>query len=163
PPDYARFLQALEVPLGDRDARDALDAEDPDSPRARAGFLRGGNHPEDVDGMVWLYRGFSSSPLMRDAVEDWVDGDRLIAELQDEEQRRQQLMDSHQRWTLAAAGAGIGVFEWSASDDRYHFDGRAAALFGLAAGPEGCHVDRVAWRSLLHADDLPAVRAAVSQ
>jgi signal transduction histidine kinase len=79
------------------------------------------------------------------------------------EQRRQQLMDAHQRWTLAAAGAGIGVFEWSASDDRYHFDGRASALFGLATGQEGCHVNRSAWRALLHADDLPAVRAAVSQ
>jgi signal transduction histidine kinase len=243
PGAYARFLAALEVPLGDREAREALAAAVPDLERARAGFLRGGNHEDDVDEMMRLYRGFSATPLMRDAVSDWVDADRLIAEmvaegqalaarmangglsegeaialsrrlddlderlmacekhfsaalglasrqtlllleaavvalgllmglavlayasraLKRQDQSRQQLSDAHQRWTLAAAGAGIGLFEWRASDERYHFDARASGLLGLEAGPLGRDVEGHEWRARLHADDLPAVRAAVAQ
>lgn len=262
PEAYRRFLAALAVPLGDRQAREALDATPADPQAARDGFLRGGNHPDDVDGMVWLYRVFGRTLLMHDAVAAWTEGDRLIAELQDtgrrlheragppqgripegdarrsvserlarpdplddaelldlqsrldeldsaliglekqfsaslgtasrrallllervvagvalvlglvvfalasralrrHERARRQLAEAHQRWSLAAAAAGIGVFEWRAGDDRYHVDQRAAALFGLQTGPLGTDVARRDWRDLLHADDAAAVRQAV--
>jgi signal transduction histidine kinase len=244
PEAHRRFRAALDVPLGDRDGREALDAAPPDLGAARAGFLRGGNHPADVEGMVWLYRVFGRTPLMRDAVAAWTEGDRLIAELHDAGRRlqerlalpkpldeaelrrtqaqldeldsalitlekhfsaslgeasrdallllewlvvgltiamglvvvgyaslalrrheaaRRQLAEAHQRWSLAAAAAGIGVFEWRASDDRYRVDQRGAALFGLQTGPDGTNVARRDWRDLLHADDLSAMRDAVQR
>src|SRR5689334_21950498 len=45
---YRRFQAAVDVPLGDRDARLALEQGRPDVDVARAGFLRGGNHPDDI-------------------------------------------------------------------------------------------------------------------
>ncbi|MGM9491813.1 sensor histidine kinase [Ideonella sp. YS5] len=81
PAAFSRFEAALDVPLGDREAREALDAEHVDVQEARNGFLRGGNDAGDVDGMIWLYRLFSRSPLMQEAVIDWRAGDQLIGEL----------------------------------------------------------------------------------
>lgn len=45
----------LAVPLGDRAARLALEPSPPDLGAARAGFLRGGNHPADLYGLIHLY------------------------------------------------------------------------------------------------------------
>ncbi|WP_374562450.1 ATP-binding protein [Ideonella sp.] len=244
PAAYRRFEADLDAPLGDRDAREALDADEPDFERARAGLLRGGNHVDDVDGMAWLYHAFSGSPLMRDAVVAWRQGDELIAELRAtghevqarlqrpqrlgdgelaqlearlddldarlitqekrfseslgiasrktlhaleaavaalallmgavvvtsagrtlrrSEKNRRQLAEAHQRWSLAAAVAGIGVFEWRASDDRYHLDARASALFGMAAGEDGGYVERQAWRRLLLDEDIDRLREVLEQ
>jgi signal transduction histidine kinase len=71
----------LAVPLGDQAARLELDKPQPDLAVARAGFLRGGNLPGDVDGMISLYRYFGDSSLMRDAVTAWRHGDVLIDQL----------------------------------------------------------------------------------
>ena len=49
----------LAVPLGDRVARLALEQSPPDLAAARAGFLRGGNHPDDLYGLVHLYLYFA--------------------------------------------------------------------------------------------------------
>ena len=81
PQAFGRFQTALDVPLGDREAREALDADPVDLPQARSGFLRGGNDADDIGGMIWLYRLFSRSPLMQESVVDWRAGDQLIGEL----------------------------------------------------------------------------------
>jgi signal transduction histidine kinase len=78
---FSRFEAALDVPLGDRQAREALDADPVDMQQARSGFLRGGNDADDIEGMIWLYRLFSGSPLMQESVTDWRAGDELIGEL----------------------------------------------------------------------------------
>lgn len=244
PVAYLRFSIALQAPLGDRRAREAMDAEVPDLESARAGFLSGGNHVDDVDGMVWLYNAFSGTPLLRDAVLAWRQGDDLIEELRDtgrelqarlhrgerlnaaemarlearlqnlddrliiqekrfseslgiasrntlrllqvavvalalvmgaavvvsvsrtlsrSEKQRRQLVEVHQRWSLAAAVAGIGVFEWRGSDGRYHLDERASALFGIPAGEEGGFIERKAWRELLLDEDMDRLREALAQ
>lgn len=244
PQAYARFLAALEVPLGDRQAREELDRSSPSFERARAGFLRGGNHPGDVDVLVWLYYGFSGTALMRDAVAAWVEGDRLIAELLETGQQLERklsaagglseperavllarldeldgrlvvlekrfsaslgeasrktlfvleavivgfaaaltfavvgfagralhrydkaqrlLAEANQRWTLATAGDGIGLFEWHVQTDELHLDARSSALFGLEAGPEGRYLPRRELRELLHPDDVQAVRTSLQQ
>jgi PAS domain S-box-containing protein len=71
----------LEVPLGDRDARLAMERSPPDLDAARAGFLRGGNHPDDLDGLIQLYLKFGWMPLLRDPIDDWRRGDVLIEKL----------------------------------------------------------------------------------
>lgn len=94
--DLRRARQALNVPLGDRRARLALDREPPDLEAARQGLIEGGNHPDDIDRLIWMYRYFSDYLFFREAVELWRESDDYIlrlAQLADEmeaEFRREQ-------------------------------------------------------------------------
>lgn len=78
---FDAFLEAIAVPRGDRAARIALEAPEVDLRAAREGFLRGENHPDDIDGLVRLFRLFSWWGPFAAAVEDWRTGDALVAEL----------------------------------------------------------------------------------
>jgi PAS domain S-box-containing protein len=79
--DYVRFMEALAVPLGDRDAREALQQQPPDLERARRGFLTGGNHPDDIPGLIRLFLWFRHVPFMSEPVATWTEGDRVIEEM----------------------------------------------------------------------------------
>ena len=79
--DFDRFRAALRAPLGDRVARVELQRAQPDYALARQGFLDGGNHPDDIDGMIWLFRTFRHVGFMADAIEIWREGDEQIAAL----------------------------------------------------------------------------------
>jgi signal transduction histidine kinase len=79
--DWRKFEQALAVPLGDRQARTELDRPQPDDRRVREGFLAGGNHPDDIGGLIRLYRRFGGIPFMAEAIAIWAEGDVGIAEL----------------------------------------------------------------------------------
>ena len=83
PGHYARYEAALTVPLGDRQARHEMERPDPDMARIRAGFIQGGNHPDDIDGMVALFRRLGDQPLFSEALSAWVEGDALIDRLRD--------------------------------------------------------------------------------
>jgi diguanylate cyclase (GGDEF)-like protein len=67
----ARYREAIDIPLGDRDARLALETDPPNLEAAAAGFLRGGNHPDDIPGLIWLYRYFRWIPDMQGSIRDW--------------------------------------------------------------------------------------------
>src|SRR4029078_485363 len=56
--DYAQFRAALAVPLGDLKARLELEKPNPNFAIAFQGFLEGRNHPDDIPGMIDLYRRF---------------------------------------------------------------------------------------------------------
>src|SRR5258708_7773843 len=75
--DYAAFLQAIAVPRGDRMGRLALERSPPDLATAAEGFLMGENHPDDVNGMIRLFRGFAWWGPFAAALADWREGDRL--------------------------------------------------------------------------------------
>ncbi len=47
----------------------------------RDGFLRGGIHPDDIDGLVLLYHRFKSISFMSRAIRAWTQGDVWIAKL----------------------------------------------------------------------------------
>ncbi|MDN0077082.1 EAL domain-containing protein [Crenobacter sp. SG2303] len=81
--DYQRYLAARVVPLGDRQARLALDQSPPDLGTASQGFLLGGNHPADIHGLIWLYRYFRSTSYIESAVQAWNEGDRYMGLLAD--------------------------------------------------------------------------------
>ena len=83
PLDYQRFQNALAVPLGDRRARLALEQTPPDLGAAHQGFLEGGNHADDVDGLVHLFLRFRRVGFMADAIAIWAEADLQIAELGD--------------------------------------------------------------------------------
>ena len=78
--DYVKFMAALAFPLGDRAARVALQRPVPDVAAARQGFLDGGNHPDDIDNLVLMFRLFQHVPFMSRPIATWTEGDRMIQE-----------------------------------------------------------------------------------
>lgn len=81
PADYARFLAAAAIPRGDRVARQAMLAPTMDIAAAKRGFLLGENHPDDIAGMINLFRWFSWWRPFAEAVADWRGGDALVVRL----------------------------------------------------------------------------------
>ena len=79
--DFRAFGTAIAVPLGDRRARLELEKPAPDIAVVRAGFLAGGNHPDDLAGMTMLFRRFREVSYMRRAIDIWTDADQHIAAL----------------------------------------------------------------------------------
>lgn len=79
--DLAAARQALEVPLGDRRARRALQGNAYDYGAARDGFLQGGNHPADVPYLIWSFEYFEVAPYVDRAIAIWALGDQHIARL----------------------------------------------------------------------------------
>lgn len=82
PAHLARFESSINITLGDRQARMALEMKHPDVALARSGFLAGGNHPSDISGLIALYRWFRSYPGFEKAIGFWAEGDGYIASLQ---------------------------------------------------------------------------------
>src|SRR6266480_6149316 len=72
--DFRAFRTAIAVPLGDRRSRLELEKRDPDLAVVREGFIAGGNHPDDIAGMIALFRRFRDVSFMRRAIDDWTEG-----------------------------------------------------------------------------------------
>ena len=88
------FHDGIAVSLGDRQARLALQAKPVNIKLAREGFLRGRNHINDVDKMIWLFRNFGGYGDMKKAIAIWTEGDKHIDELLGLEQELEQLIHS---------------------------------------------------------------------
>lgn len=76
--DYEHYLSLLKIPLGDRVARLEMLKENPDNELMRNGLIQGGVHPDDVDGMIKLFRRFSSISYIHDAIVIWTKGDSMM-------------------------------------------------------------------------------------
>jgi signal transduction histidine kinase len=242
PAEYRAFEAALKVPLGDRRGRLALEQSPPDREVARQGLLAGGNHPDDVEGMIDLYVRFRHVSFMAAAIDIWAEGDEQIAQLaalgrevetrisagdkgspelaalaaelphlnrrlteleerfsttlgeasrtvsrlvlaitialmvvltagamllarslmRAQARAEDELRLANERWTLAAAAAGIGLFDWDLNAKRSRIDARGAALYGLPPEP----VEREGGTltlSRIHPDDAPIFRSALAQ
>ncbi|HWH84546.1 MAG TPA: ATP-binding protein [Burkholderiaceae bacterium] len=109
--------QLLAVPLGDRAARLAMERSPPDEAAAREGFLRGGNSPDDIDALIDLYLVAGSTPLLRDSVDAWREGDALI----------EQLRVVGERVCAATAGDGRQVADADGLRDLDRIDARLIA------------------------------------
>jgi hypothetical protein len=81
PEELRQFRANMAIPLGDHEARTEMEKSNPDLDKVRQGFIRGGNHPDDVDGMFNLYRRFKWVSFMQRAVRAWDAGDHLIIRL----------------------------------------------------------------------------------
>lgn len=81
PADFAAYLAAIAIPLGDHQARVELDRDQPDFDRARAGLSAGGNHADDIPGMIRLYRNFRHIEEVDAAIRVWAAGDVEIGAL----------------------------------------------------------------------------------
>lgn len=78
---YQDYLNNLTVPLGDRIARNELLKPEPDMKIVRQGFLQGRIHEDDIQGLVTLVQRFHDVSYVKNALIQWGEGDRLIAEL----------------------------------------------------------------------------------
>jgi diguanylate cyclase (GGDEF)-like protein/PAS domain S-box-containing protein len=83
PDDYRRFRDELAVPLGDHVARLELQSPHPDYARAASGFIAGRNHPDDVPGLMRLFRLFRHSALLARPISAWTRADEFIPQLDD--------------------------------------------------------------------------------
>ncbi len=81
PQFYDRYKVAVAVPLADRDARHALELSPPDLDVARRGFIGGGNHVDDVGGLIWLFRNFRNVSYFDRSVSQWIASDPILDEL----------------------------------------------------------------------------------
>jgi diguanylate cyclase (GGDEF)-like protein len=75
------FRKDIDISLGDHQARLEMDKPNPDLQVVRQGFIRGGIHPDDIDGMFRLYRRFRSVGYMQRAILAWGAADEHIVRL----------------------------------------------------------------------------------
>ncbi|PRC92803.1 putative bifunctional diguanylate cyclase/phosphodiesterase [Solimicrobium silvestre] len=93
--DYQNYQRSIQIPIGDLQARIALQKPNPDLAMAREGFLIGGNHPEDIESMSDLFLRFQNFSFMTEVIKSWTTGDKLIAELNEEAEKLHQDISSH--------------------------------------------------------------------
>ena len=79
--DFERYQTAIAVTLGDRRAREELDRPEPSYAIARQGFLEGRNDPDDIDGMIMLFRRLRHVNYMERAIGIWAGADSEIGQL----------------------------------------------------------------------------------
>jgi PAS domain S-box-containing protein len=79
--EFQLFIKSLEVPRGDRFAREEMQKQSFDSEATRNSYLQGGNHPDDIDGAIRLFRWFQHTPLMAHAIATWTQGDAIIDQM----------------------------------------------------------------------------------
>lgn len=78
---YQEFNKNLVIPKGDRIARLEMMKKDYDHEVVRKGFIQGGNHPSDIDGMINLIIRFNSNKYIHNAIIAWTDADNLMDEI----------------------------------------------------------------------------------
>ncbi|MFN8309079.1 MAG: ATP-binding protein [Chitinophagales bacterium] len=78
---YQNFLGFMKVPIGDSKARKELAKAEPDFEVARQGFLEGRNHPEDIDGMIQLFRRFHWISYISNAIYYWNKAEETVLPL----------------------------------------------------------------------------------
>ena len=96
---YGKYQKAMAVPQGGHELRVALDRQPPDLEAARRAILKGGNHPDDVPSLIWLYLNFRHFSYLERAIDRWTVGDAYLVQLD------QVAQDMHQRFVAGQASA----------------------------------------------------------
>jgi diguanylate cyclase (GGDEF)-like protein len=84
---FDRYMDALNAPLGDREARLALEKSPPDIEAAYRGFARAGNHPSDIPGLIWMFQYFRWFSYLDAAIVRWRAAEEMVLVLDDRAQR----------------------------------------------------------------------------
>src|SRR5262249_15343895 len=79
--DYRRYLQSISVPLADHDARVELEKPNPDENRTARRLIAGRNHPDDIIGMIRLFRRYRFESHIRHAINIWTEADTYLQRL----------------------------------------------------------------------------------
>lgn len=102
--DYADFLNFLKVPLGDKRALEAMEKSKLDYKAAYDGFIEGGNHPDDIDGMINLFKNGRHISYIDKAAQIWHKGNDNIDSLVDAANQLRTLIISN---TLTTSNAEV--------------------------------------------------------
>ena len=78
---FEKYQAAIAIPKGDHDLRIALEQPEPDIVIARQGLLQGGNHPDDANGIIWLFLNFREFSYFAKAIDLWTLGDGYVMQL----------------------------------------------------------------------------------
>ncbi|MES2761301.1 MAG: ATP-binding protein [Bacteroidota bacterium] len=76
--DYITYKNFLSVQAGDHKTRMELLVADPDMSVARQGLVEGRVHPDDIDGMIKLFRRFNKISYINKAIIVWAKADSII-------------------------------------------------------------------------------------
>ena len=105
---YRKYQEAMAVPQGGHELRVALDRQPPDLEAARRGILKGGNHPDDVPSLIWLYLNFRHFSYLETAIDRWTLGDAYLVRLDEVAREMHQRIADNQatpedieRWKFA--------------------------------------------------------------
>ena len=79
--DYQEFLEHINIPLGCKKARMELEKPDPDLKIVTQGFIEGGIHPADIEGIVRVFKTFRKNEHVDHAIHVWTRADALISDL----------------------------------------------------------------------------------
>lgn len=79
--EFRAYERAIPLPLSDRKARLELTSGRPDYGKAAAGLLAGGNHPDNIPGMIRLIRFFGRLRAIDRAVRIWARADDEVVTL----------------------------------------------------------------------------------
>jgi diguanylate cyclase (GGDEF)-like protein/PAS domain S-box-containing protein len=71
------------------------------------------------------------------------------------------IQEAEERWQFALEGAGHGVWDWNPHSGTVFFSPAWKRMLGYADDEVANNLDT--WRTLIHPDDLPAVRAAIDR
>lgn len=75
------FRESIDIPIGDNQGRKSLLNGDSDETVSKY-FIRGKNHPEDIPGMIWLFKTFRTT-YMKTPIKIWSDAEPYIDQLHD--------------------------------------------------------------------------------
>lgn len=78
---YNLFTKELQVPIGDRIAREAMQKH-LEFDKVKDGFLQGRNHTDDIKNLNWMFVNFQMLPYFKDAIAEWTASDGFISQLQ---------------------------------------------------------------------------------
>jgi len=81
--DYSDFLTAIAIPGAYKEAWSEIDKPTPDVSKVYAALVKGGSHPDDVNGMISLYLRFRNVSDLKQAMQIWREGDVQIDKLRE--------------------------------------------------------------------------------
>lgn len=79
--DLQAFYHFMKVPLGYHKTLLELKKENIDMDVARQGLLEGRSHPDDIEGMIKLFRRFKNVSYIEESINIWAEADSTIAGL----------------------------------------------------------------------------------
>ncbi|WP_413584228.1 ATP-binding protein [Bdellovibrio sp. HCB274] len=78
---YDDFHKYMQIPMGDRKARQELEKPNPDYAVVFSGFIQGGVHPDDIPGVIRILRNWGHVSYIQRAIVAWTAADGLLEEL----------------------------------------------------------------------------------
>lgn len=79
--DEQAFYNIMKLPMGDHKTLLELLKKNPDIVIALQGLIEGGNHVDDIDGMITLFRKFNHISYIHKSINIWTEADSVITTL----------------------------------------------------------------------------------